>query len=748
MAASDSIILNKNISHIPYDATLYGISTENDGLANSQALQALIDNVSNSGGGTIHIPSGVYVFSASAQNTIGQRCVKMKNNVYIVGDGSSTILKPSGETADGLDMFYFNDLNDLGTPNYLENCRFEDFVIDGEDSSCTNYTSCGKGFMFNLFKNCYWNRIIVKNTDATGFGVDCPIYGGISNCVAINCGKGAPSNQSPGASGFGIGYGYSLDETMFIYNCSARDNKHFGFFFEHQRRFSPQVYTAVNNKGFIIDSCMACGNYYNFGALQGIHVQYRNCFSNEANYHGFYIENSEQCSIIGCHSDTEIDSAFAIVANDNDPVEVNVRDIFIISCVSKYSDYGVRIVNYKSKASITRIFIQNNTFSAEIEKDIYTDGVIENIVLSNNTATLNQIQHMDSVQSLQDDTNTWSIKPNHIWKGKRLTAFGTSITYLCQNYNGGYLERLKNILGLTRVTNNGVSGAPMVNNTENGNGINYYIKNTPIYDDIVIIECCTNDFKLDVPLGTVTTINTDTFAGSLKDALNHLITTYPNIPIVIVCDPQRNNDSYDINYINKAGKKLIDYINMAILIGNTYGIPVCDLYRNSGINMQNLNTFTVDGLHPNENGYKVIGDCISGVIDTMSGSCLDNNINIDSEVRIDSEYYDISESINEEYKLIYKVGSTFYMVKSHRPIYLYQSDQGYSECYDIVVTSILSTTNKKFTNMILPSPTGVTDIDDIYCRTNTVREANQFIAANHDIFLYGSDTKILRKSFS
>lgn len=275
------------------DATKHGLSTQNSGQQNSQALQSLIDSLTKTGG-TIYIPAGEYVFAENGIQTIGSHCIKMRSNVSIIGDGEKTVLKPVGKSAYGLDMFYFNDYLDTGEAVYLENCRFESFVIDAAGTSCETYTSAGKGFMFNLFRNCHWKGVTVKKTDATGFGVDCPIDSSITNCVAIGCGKAA-TIENGGASGFGIGYGYCAEETMTISDCYAEGNKKFGFFFEHQGRFNSEMYTAESAQGFIVSQCRAEGNLYNFGGICAENVTYTECTSGVAIKQEVYFENCKNC---------------------------------------------------------------------------------------------------------------------------------------------------------------------------------------------------------------------------------------------------------------------------------------------------------------------------------------------------------------------------------------------------------------------------------------------------------------------
>ena len=219
-----------------FNATDYGVDTDHSGAENSRNLQNLIDSLTEKGG-TIFIPAGEYAFSENGTQTIGSHCIKMKSNVHIIGEGEDTVLTPIGASNYGLDMFYFNDYLDFGVANYLENCRFENFTIDAIATSCNVYTSAGKGFMFNLFQNCHWENVTVKNTDATGFGVDCPLDSSIQDCIAIGCGKAA-TEQNGGASGFGIGFGYANGENIRIKNCQSLDNKKFGFFFFYKNVYN------------------------------------------------------------------------------------------------------------------------------------------------------------------------------------------------------------------------------------------------------------------------------------------------------------------------------------------------------------------------------------------------------------------------------------------------------------------------------------------------------------------------------
>ncbi len=253
---------------------------------NTKVLQLLVDSAEENE--VITIEKGVYYFTKGGSNTKGNEdyVIKLSNNVNITGAGTSkelsTILKPYAKENTieyGLDMFYYNELIDSqGTnPQYLENVSFSNFIIDGESVRGKNYNTSGKGFMINLCRNCFWNNITIQNTDATGFGMDNVINGKISNSTAINCGKNASAN-SEGASGFGIGTGYSNEESVIIENCKSIGNKKYGYFFEHQGIFN-RYYQASSSKGFIVRNSTATGNLYNFGGRRANDTSYINCTS-------------------------------------------------------------------------------------------------------------------------------------------------------------------------------------------------------------------------------------------------------------------------------------------------------------------------------------------------------------------------------------------------------------------------------------------------------------------------------------
>lgn len=304
VSSKNDVVLKKDVDLISNS------KLEKDIRNNTKILQSAMDKVSALGGGTVYLPGGTYYFKQGGTSNRKEKFViKCKDNVRLKGNGvkgsSATILKPlysntNSSVSGGLDMFYFNNYSESSFSHkdsdrfnitytdmdgksqtltnqkiYLDNADFEDFIIDGNDAhNKYNYDSSGKGFMINLFRDSDWNNVVVMNTDATGFGMDCPINSTVTNCVAINCGKAA-SESDGGASGFGIGTGYSNNEYMIIKNSYSFNNKKFGFFFEHQGRFTnSNHYPATTSKGFVVSNSVAGGNYADFGGLKAHNVTF------------------------------------------------------------------------------------------------------------------------------------------------------------------------------------------------------------------------------------------------------------------------------------------------------------------------------------------------------------------------------------------------------------------------------------------------------------------------------------------
>lgn len=194
---------------------------------------------------SIYFPNGEYKFDTA---------VLWETGVGIIGESQNgTIFYPQG-TASFIDRF-------TGDPNYIyTDCYFANFTINGEDQNASIYLVGTKGIFIQHMNRATFLNVTIKNTWATGFGVDFLQNTTFVNCTADNCGRGIKQlgiDQSSisGGSGFGIGTGYYQNENVSILNCLAINCGLHGIFTEKQ----PEG--AYLSNGFICTGNTVYGNW-------------------------------------------------------------------------------------------------------------------------------------------------------------------------------------------------------------------------------------------------------------------------------------------------------------------------------------------------------------------------------------------------------------------------------------------------------------------------------------------------------
>lgn len=320
---------------------------------------------------------------------------------------------------------------------------------------------------------------------------------------------------------------------------------------------------------------------------------------------------------------------------------------------------------------------------------------------------------------------------NSFWTGKKSIWFGTSITAYCErsftinagtnkeatfDFTGsGYTDVATEELGMSSPV---VCGYPGVALAHSDNDYKYG-NNGPICDyiassslssyDLVSIESATNDYKLDVPLGSwsnSSSFDTNTFYGALQYSIEDIYSKNSNAIILIIADTHRDNDDHDSNTANSAtdrgdteNRYLYQYVEaMDYVVQNYqnkgYKIIFCDWYHNlvyidpvSGqedvITVNNISTYTVDGLHLNEKGYAAAG---SKTADTLSDYAYDyeyqrkytSTYNTEYDIAYEEEYaavYDekYNAAYNEKYAIEYE--------NAYQIVY----ENAYDSAYDSII---------------------------------------------------------------
>jgi hypothetical protein len=304
-----------------------------------------------------------------------------------------------------------------------------------------------------------------------------------------------------------------------------------------------------------------------------------------------------------------------IAVKEGDIVQANLARN---TAVTNWNASKQIISQYEIGATATSISYTIPAGVSFIRVNIYKDHWADYTLTINGSAVNRlSLSWLNVKQENLDPNISLGGTPVSKWEGTAGAQLGDSITEY-----GTIVAKMKESLKLSMYSNWGRAGKPMANGSANGNGICYTgvtDVNWSLYD-FAVIFAGTNDFRLDVPLGELgsiddTTFDDTTFYGAYRKLIEHALTVKPTIRLFLWTPLQRNNAGYDVNFVNAAGHKLIDYVNAIKEIGKMYGIPVLDLYATSGFTKLTLATFTTDGLHPNAIGDDRIVDCGSSFLE-------------------------------------------------------------------------------------------------------------------------------------
>ncbi|MDF2671265.1 MAG: lysophospholipase L1-like esterase [Paenibacillus sp.] len=199
------------------------------------------------------------------------------------------------------------------------------------------------------------------------------------------------------------------------------------------------------------------------------------------------------------------------------------------------------------------------------------------------------------------------------WIGKTWGTLGDSITQA-----NGYQPYVKEALKFEAVYNYGRGGCSMTAGGDRDEGATVNIAKTvePTLDCITIFAG-TNDYRLHMPLGEPGHSDPFTFFGAYELTIEMILRANPRCRVNLWTPLQRDKDGYDTVVANEAGHRLKDYVDAIKLLGVSYGLPVLDLYSQSGFNKLTLDTLTFDRLHPNEEGYQRIAMVAANFLDKL-----------------------------------------------------------------------------------------------------------------------------------
>ena len=141
--------------------------------------------------------------------------------------------------------------------------------------------------------------------------------------------------------------------------------------------------------------------------------------------------------------------------------------------------------------------------------------------------------------------------------------------------------------------------------------------------DVIVIFGGTNDFGHgDAPLGTMEDRTPDTFYGACHTLYSGIIDRYPESTIVVMTPLHRCNEDNPRGDGHKTKNlaTLSEYVAIIKEVAAYYALPLLDLFSISGIQPKvesNRIRYCPDGLHPNNEGQKLIASRLHGFLKSL-----------------------------------------------------------------------------------------------------------------------------------
>lgn len=185
------------------------------------------------------------------------------------------------------------------------------------------------------------------------------------------------------------------------------------------------------------------------------------------------------------------------------------------------------------------------------------------------------------------------------WVGKGYGVIGDSITA-----TDLYQQTVSHSMGTPLLLNDGIPGRWMTDaliHLNDGRALDGI--------DLLTIFLGTNDYGGNHTLGNYSDpVTAGTFYADTRHTIEQILSYKPGIELVMVTPtPRGDYPGQPVNPDpNSTGAFLWQYVDAIVQVAADYGVPVIDLYHNSGITMDNLAQTTFDNLHPNVLGHQLI----------------------------------------------------------------------------------------------------------------------------------------------
>ena len=215
----------------------------------------------------------------------------------------------------------------------------------------------------------------------------------------------------------------------------------------------------------------------------------------------------------------------------------------------------------------------------------------------------------------------------NIFKNKIANFLGDSQTEVNSHKNKIYCDWVKEILGLSKANNYGISGTTIAKkNASDNTAMCVRYANMDSNADLICVMGGVNDRWFNCQLGNFGDTDPITFYGAMETLCNGLLTKYPGKTIIFITPTEQNHNG--CNSANKTGYTATDFANAMKRVCAKYSVPVFDANTCSGIyplNQANASIYTTDKLHLNNKGHEVLGNKLSKFILNGANVVMINN---------------------------------------------------------------------------------------------------------------------------
>ena len=215
----------------------------------------------------------------------------------------------------------------------------------------------------------------------------------------------------------------------------------------------------------------------------------------------------------------------------------------------------------------------------------------------------------------------------NVFKNKIANFLGDSQTEVNNHKNKIYCDWVKEILGLSKANNYGISGTTIAKkNASDNTAMCVRYANMDNNADLICVMGGVNDRWFNCQLGNFGNTDPITFYGAMETLCDGLLTKYPGKTIIFITPTEQNHNG--CNSANKTGYTATDFANAMKRVCAKYSIPVFDANTCSGIyplNQANAAIYTTDKLHLNNKGHEVLGNKLSKFILNGANVVMINN---------------------------------------------------------------------------------------------------------------------------